>query len=93
MSTAQEFNGSQDITIPITAVNTDYLINGLNTLILDCGGASNEEASTLAYWYDESEDTLTMSTQGTESSGDVSLDLYSSVQVTDDDNGNVTLNY
>lgn len=93
MSTAQEFNGSQDITIPITAVNTDYLINGLNTLILDCGGASNEEASALAYWYDESEDTLTMSTQGTESSGDVNLDLSSTVQVTDDDNGNVTLSY
>ena len=36
-STATSFNGTANITIPVTAVNSDYFINGTNTLILDCG--------------------------------------------------------
>lgn len=35
--TATSFNGSSDITIPVTSLNTDYLVNGVNTLILDGG--------------------------------------------------------
>ena len=35
--TATSFNGSANITIPITKLNTDYLANGSNTLILDGG--------------------------------------------------------
>lgn len=38
--TATSFNGSANITIPVTAVNSDYFVNGANVLILDCGGAS-----------------------------------------------------
>lgn len=34
--TATSFNGSADISIPITSVNTDYLVNGTDTLVLDC---------------------------------------------------------
>lgn len=38
--TATSFNGTQNISIPVTAVNADYLQNGSNTLILDGGNAS-----------------------------------------------------
>ena len=34
--TATSFNGSANISIPITAVYTDYLVNGSDTLVLDC---------------------------------------------------------
>lgn len=37
--TATSFNGGANITIPVTSINTDYLINGSNTLIFNCGGA------------------------------------------------------
>lgn len=40
-ATAQSFNGSANITIPVTAVNSDYFINGSNTLILSCGNATS----------------------------------------------------
>lgn len=39
-ATATSFNGSANITIPVTAVNSDYFINGQNTLILNCGSAT-----------------------------------------------------
>ena len=39
-ATAQSFDGSGNITIPITGLNSDYLRNGSNTLIFDCGGAN-----------------------------------------------------
>lgn len=37
---ATNFDGSSNITIQATAVNTDFLRNGSNVLILNCGGAS-----------------------------------------------------
>lgn len=39
-STATSFNGSANISIPINSLNTDYLVNGANTLVLSCGGAA-----------------------------------------------------
>lgn len=38
--TATNFNGTANISIPVTAVNTDYLTNGSNTLIFNCGNAT-----------------------------------------------------
>lgn len=38
--TAQNFNGTANISIPVTSVNTDYLANGSNTLIFNCGNAT-----------------------------------------------------
>ena len=38
--TATSFNGTANITIPITKLDTDYLVVGANTLILNGGGAS-----------------------------------------------------
>lgn len=40
VGTATSFNGSADITIPVTSVNTDFFVNGSNTLIFDCGSAA-----------------------------------------------------
>lgn len=40
VGTAISFNGTADITIPITSLNTDFLRNGSNSLILDCGSAT-----------------------------------------------------
>lgn len=39
-ATAAAFDGSQNVNINVTAVNTDYLENGAETLVLDCGGAT-----------------------------------------------------
>lgn len=36
-ATAVGFNGSGNVSLNVTAVNTDYLTNGSNTLVLDCG--------------------------------------------------------
>lgn len=41
VGTATSFNGSANITIPITSVNTDYLANGSNILILDGGNSAS----------------------------------------------------
>lgn len=38
--TAQNFNGTANISIPVTSVNTDYLANGSNALIFNCGDAT-----------------------------------------------------
>ncbi len=38
-STAVSFDGSANVSLNVTSVNTDALINGSNTLILSCGGA------------------------------------------------------
>lgn len=38
--TATNFNGTANISIPVTSVNTDYLVNGSNTLIFNCGNAT-----------------------------------------------------
>ena len=38
--TATSFDGSKNITIETTAVNTDYLVNGANELVLDGGNAT-----------------------------------------------------
>ena len=39
-ATAQSFNGTGNITIPITALNADYLVNGSSQLIFNCGNAT-----------------------------------------------------
>lgn len=39
-ATAQSFNGTGNITIPITALNADYLTNGSSQLIFNCGNAT-----------------------------------------------------
>lgn len=39
-ATPTTFNGTANISIPVTALNTDFLKNGSNTLILDCGSAT-----------------------------------------------------
>ena len=38
--TATSFDGSSDITIPVTAISTDYIVNGTDDVVWDCGGAS-----------------------------------------------------
>ena len=38
-ATATSFNGTQNITIPVTQVNTDFLVNGTNVLIFNGGAA------------------------------------------------------
>ena len=40
IAAAVSFNGSADVTLSVTSLNTDYLNNGSNTLILACGGAA-----------------------------------------------------
>ena len=37
---AVAFDGSANVDLNVTAVNTDVLVNGVNTLILNCGGAA-----------------------------------------------------
>lgn len=37
---AVAFDGSANVGLNVTAVNTDVLVNGVNTLILNCGGAA-----------------------------------------------------
>ena len=37
---AVSFDGSANVTLSVTSLNTDYLNNGSNTLILACGGAA-----------------------------------------------------
>lgn len=38
--TATNFNGTANISIPVTSVNTDYLVNGSSQLIFNCGNAT-----------------------------------------------------
>lgn len=38
--TATSFNGSANITIPVTAVNSDYFVTGDKVLVFDCGNAT-----------------------------------------------------
>ena len=38
--TATNFNGTANISIPVTSVNTDYLANGSSQLIFNCGNAT-----------------------------------------------------
>lgn len=40
VASAVSFNGSSDVTFSVTSLNTDYLVNGSNTLVLSCGGAA-----------------------------------------------------
>ena len=40
VASAVSFNGSSDVTLSVTSLNTNYLVNGSNTLVLSCGGAS-----------------------------------------------------
>lgn len=40
IASAVSFNGSSDVTFSVTSLNTNYLVNGSNTLILSCGSAS-----------------------------------------------------
>ena len=37
---AVSFDGSANVSLNVTSVNTDVLVNGANTLILSCGGAA-----------------------------------------------------
>jgi len=39
-ATAASFDGTSNVNINVTAVSTDGLTNGSNTLVLDCGGAA-----------------------------------------------------
>ena len=91
MSEPQSFDGSSDITIPITAVSSDYILNGLKTLILDCGNAESTGASTFAYWYDATDESLSIETDGSGTDDEVTMDLSSDITVSDDDEGNVTI--
>jgi len=38
--TATSFDGTANITIPVTAVSTDYIVNGSDDVVWDCGGAT-----------------------------------------------------
>ena len=38
-STSVAFNGSSNVTLNVTSLNTDYLNNGSNTLVLNCGAS------------------------------------------------------
>lgn len=40
VASAVSFNGSSDVTLSVTSLNTNYLVNGSNTLVLSCGGAA-----------------------------------------------------
>ena len=40
IASAVSFNGSSDVTFSVTSLDTNYLVNGSNTLILSCGSAS-----------------------------------------------------
>lgn len=40
IASAVSFNGSSDVTFSVTSLNTNYLVNGSNTLVLSCGSAS-----------------------------------------------------
>ena len=39
VASAVSFDGSANVSLSVTSLNTDYLVNGSNTLILSCGGA------------------------------------------------------
>lgn len=91
MSDAQSFDGTSDITIPITAINSDYILNGLKTLILDCGNAGSAEAASLAYWYNATDESLSIETNSSSSDDAVAMDLGENITVTDDGEGNVTI--
>lgn len=91
MSDAQSFDGTSDITIPITAINSDYILNGLKTLILDCENAGSAEAASLAYWYNATDESLSIETNSSSSDDAVAMDLGENITVTDDGEGNVTI--
>lgn len=91
MSEEQNFDGTSDIIIPITAINSDYILNGLKTLILDCGNAGSTETSTLSYWYNATDESLSIKTDSSDTDEAVTMDLSSNVTVTDDGEGNVTI--
>lgn len=91
MSEEQNFDGTSDIIIPITAINSDYISNGLKTLILDCGDAGSAETSTLSYWYNATDESLSIETDSSDTDEAVTMDLSSNVTVTDDGEGNVTI--
>ena len=93
MSDAQSFDGTSDITIPITAINSDYILNGLKTLILDCGNAGSAEAASLAYWYNATDESLSIETNSSSSDDAVAMDLGENITVTDDGEGNVTISW
>lgn len=40
VASAISFDGTGNVALSVTSVNTDYLVNGSNTLIFACGGAS-----------------------------------------------------
>lgn len=40
VASAVSFDGSGNVSLSVTTLNTDYLANGSNTLIFSCGGAS-----------------------------------------------------
>lgn len=40
VASAVSFDGSGNVSLSVTTLNTDYLTNGSNTLIFSCGGAS-----------------------------------------------------
>lgn len=40
VASAISFDGTGNVALSVTSVNTDYLVNGSNTLIFTCGGAS-----------------------------------------------------
>ena len=40
VASAVSFDGSGAVSLSVTTLNTDYLVNGSNTLIFSCGGAS-----------------------------------------------------
>lgn len=39
-ASAVAFNGSGNVALSVSALNTDYLVNGSNTLVFNCGGAA-----------------------------------------------------
>ena len=39
VAAAVSFNGSANVALSVSSLNTDYLVNGSNTLVLACGGA------------------------------------------------------
>ena len=40
VAAAVSFNGNANVALSVSSLNADYLVNGSNTLILSCGGAS-----------------------------------------------------
>ncbi len=88
--TAQAFDGTKNISIPVSSVNTDYLVNGDNVLILDCGTAS-ANVSTLVS--NDDGNVVVNSTRESavnDADGTTSI-LGENISVMDDGRGNVVL--